>query len=105
MIEVRRKNELYRARDVPVEVLDAVMLAEAEPNLRPLAGGLLVAEDSVIYPPCAARWLIDRARSHGAVLFSDSRVAFIEEQGARLMTGRSCRQEVWSTPQAAGLPN
>jgi len=87
MIEVRRKNELYRSRDVPVEVLDAGMLAEAEPNLRPLAGGLLVAEDSVIYPPCAARWLIDRACSHGAVLFSESRVASIEEQGARLNDG------------------
>jgi D-hydroxyproline dehydrogenase subunit beta len=87
MVEVRRKEELYRSRDVPVEVLDAVMLAEAEPNLRPLAGGLLVLEDSVIYPPCAARWLIDRARSHGAVPFSGSRVASIEEQGARLDDG------------------
>src|SRR5271163_809253 len=33
--EVYRKEQFYIARGVPVEVLDARQLAEAEPNLRP----------------------------------------------------------------------
>src|SRR5580700_6029395 len=39
MAEVHRKFAFYTARGIPVEVLDAQSLAEAEPNLRrPLAG-------------------------------------------------------------------
>jgi glycine/D-amino acid oxidase-like deaminating enzyme len=87
MAEVTRKEALYRSREVPVEVLDARTLAGAEPNLRPLAGGLLVSEDSVIYPPCAARWLVERSLSRGASLFSGSRVTSIEENGAMLDDG------------------
>jgi glycine/D-amino acid oxidase-like deaminating enzyme len=38
-----------------------------EPNLRDgMAGGLLVPEDAVLYPPCAARFLIEGAQKHGA---------------------------------------
>ncbi len=67
MAEVRRKRDYYRARGVPAEVLDARRLKELEPNLREgLAGGLLVPEDGVLYPPCAARFLTQLAREHGA---------------------------------------
>src|SRR5712692_6795724 len=46
MAEVRRKETFYAARGVPVEILDAHALAEAEPNLRAgLAGGLRVPGD------------------------------------------------------------
>jgi glycine/D-amino acid oxidase-like deaminating enzyme len=39
--------------------VDAQSLAEAEPHLRRgLAGALLVPDDSVLYPPCAARHLL-----------------------------------------------
>lgn len=69
MAEVRRKQAFYRDRGVPAEILDAAALAAAEPQLRPgLAGGLLVPEDGVIYPPCAARFLLERARRAGAQL-------------------------------------
>src|SRR5215471_3959683 len=34
MAEVRRKSDFYQTRGVPVEILDAAALAEAEPNLR-----------------------------------------------------------------------
>lgn len=62
MAEVRRKEAFYAARGVEVEVLDAQALAEAEPHLRPgLAGGLLVTQDSVVYPPVVARWLLEQA--------------------------------------------
>jgi len=65
--QLRRKQAFYQERDVAVEVLDAQALREAEPNLRPgLAGGLLVPGDSVVYPPCAARFLMEQARATGA---------------------------------------
>jgi glycine/D-amino acid oxidase-like deaminating enzyme len=67
MAEVRRKHGYYGTRGVPAEVLDAAALKELEPNLREgIAGGLLVPEDAVLYPPCAARFLIERAQKHGA---------------------------------------
>lgn len=88
MAAVAAKQIFYRSRGVPVEVLDSDQLAEAEPQLRrPLAGGLLVMEDAVLYPPAAAAWLIERARSHGAVLQSGQRVVQITGHGARLSDG------------------
>jgi glycine/D-amino acid oxidase-like deaminating enzyme len=69
MIEVRRKRDYYGRREVPTEVLDSRTLLRFEPNLRPgLAGGLLVMEDAVLYPPCAARFLMERAQKRGATL-------------------------------------
>ena len=64
MNEVKRKQEFYEQRRVPVEILDEKSLADAEPNLRKgLVGGLLVKTDGVIYPPCAARFLIEEAKA------------------------------------------
>lgn len=61
--EVERKYRFYSERGTPVEILDAQQLAEAEPNLRRgLAGGLLMPADSVIYPPCAAKYLLQSER-------------------------------------------
>jgi len=69
MAEVRRKHEYYGTRGVPTEVLDALELKKLEPNLHEgMAGGLLVPEDAVLYPPCAARFLVEKARQHGAAL-------------------------------------
>ena len=56
---VRAKHGFYRARGVRTEILDARQLAEAEPELRPdLAGALRVPDDSVVYPPAVAAWLL-----------------------------------------------
>jgi glycine/D-amino acid oxidase-like deaminating enzyme len=69
MAEVHRKLDYYTAQGVEAEVLDSSALAEAEPNLiRPLAGGLLVTHDAVLYPPCAAGYLVEQAQQHGATL-------------------------------------
>ena len=88
MAEVRRKQQFYQERGVPVEVLDARALAEAEPNLRPgLVGGLRVASDGVIYPPCAARFLIERAQASGADLHLGRAVVELTGQGVRLSDG------------------
>jgi len=69
MAEVRRKHEFYSQRGVPTEVLSADRLKNLEPHLRNgMAGGLLVPEDAVLYPPCAADFLLSTARKHGAEL-------------------------------------
>ncbi len=68
MRAVEEKRALCASVGVRAEVLDARAVAAAEPNLRPgLAGALLVPDDRVLYPPNAARWLLDAAREHGAV--------------------------------------
>jgi glycine/D-amino acid oxidase-like deaminating enzyme len=67
MLEVRRKQDYYSMRGVPAVVLDTEELERLEPNLRKgLAGGLLVPEDVVLYPPCAARFLLEQAQAGGA---------------------------------------
>jgi glycine/D-amino acid oxidase-like deaminating enzyme len=69
MAEVHAKKRIYATAGVDSIVLDAHGLALAEPNLRPgLAGGLLVPDDAVIYPPTAAAFFLDEARRAGAIL-------------------------------------
>jgi D-hydroxyproline dehydrogenase subunit beta len=69
MAEVLRKHEYYGRRGVPTDVLDAKALKMLEPNLRNgMAGGLLVPEDAVVYPPYAAMFLVERSQKHGAVI-------------------------------------
>src|SRR6476646_5374914 len=88
MQEVFRKEKFYSERGVAVEVLDAHALAEAEPNLRRgLAGGLRVPGDSVIYPPCAAQFFVERAVERGAQLFVGHAVEAVTREGVRLRNG------------------
>jgi glycine/D-amino acid oxidase-like deaminating enzyme len=75
MDEVHRKFAFYTARHIAVETLDEQSLRAAEPNLRPgLPGALLLKHDAVIYPPCAARYLLSEARRHGAAFIPGRRV-------------------------------
>lgn len=88
MAEVRRKEKYYTARGVAVEVLDAKALAEAEPNLRGgLAGGLRVPNDSVIYPPSAAKFFVDCAVAAGTDLVLGKAVHEVKENGVGLVGG------------------
>jgi len=67
--EVDRKKVFYSERGVPVEVLSGRDLENVEPHLRKgMAGGLLVPEDGVLYPPCAARFLLERAQEYGTTV-------------------------------------
>jgi glycine/D-amino acid oxidase-like deaminating enzyme len=53
-----------------------------------LAGGLLVSGDAVLYPPCAARFLIGRAQQRGAKLKLGGSVAQISEGSVLLNDGQ-----------------
>jgi D-hydroxyproline dehydrogenase subunit beta len=88
MEEVRRKHDYYGERAVPTEVLDAQALRRLEPNLRAgLVGGLLVPQDLVINPPCAARFLMERAQKHGAKLYLDRSAAQAGQGQVRMTDG------------------
>jgi len=101
MAEVHRKRGVYESIGVRAEVVDARQLAEAEPNLRPgLAGGLLVPDDAVIYPPCAARCLLERAQAGGAILLRQSGAATLSGDGIRLRDGSTIPAGI--TVNAAG---
>jgi glycine/D-amino acid oxidase-like deaminating enzyme len=91
MTEVRRKQSRYTQAGVRVEVIEAQELRAAEPNLRPgLAGGLRVLGDAVVYPPCAARFLLTQARQHGAeVRLGQGVTELLAEGGVRLTDGSS----------------
>jgi len=81
LAECHRKKAL--APHVAMEVIDGLQLVKAEPHLRPgLAGGLLVPDDSTVYPPCAAAYFLQRS---GATLFRQP--AAIVDGGLRLGDG------------------
>ena len=85
MTEVLRKRSYYGRNAVPVEVLTSSDLERLEPNLRKgMAGGLVVPQDGVLYPPCAARFLMDRALVNGAVLCAGATVSRIGNGEAQL---------------------
>jgi D-hydroxyproline dehydrogenase subunit beta len=88
MTQVRRKQNYYSERGVPVTVLDTGTLERLEPNLRKgMAGGLLVSEDTVLYPPCAAAFLLERAQSGGAKIRLGMAVSQIGKGLVRLSDG------------------
>jgi glycine/D-amino acid oxidase-like deaminating enzyme len=113
MAEVRRKQKNYSERGVAVEVLDSAAVRNAEPNLRPgLAGGLLVPDDAVLYPPCAARFLLEEARSHKAEARLGVTVRELRPDGgvtlgdgSTLSAGRTVNATgPWSPALMPGLP-
>jgi glycine/D-amino acid oxidase-like deaminating enzyme len=88
MAEVRRKCVYYGERGVCAEILDAHALREAEPALRAaLAGGLFVPGDSVLYPPAAAVFLLEKAVALGATLHTGKLVVGLGNGAARLSDG------------------
>jgi glycine/D-amino acid oxidase-like deaminating enzyme len=113
MCAVQRKQEFYTNRGIRVEVLDSVGLKHAEPNLRSgLAGGLRVPDDAVLYPPCAARFLLDRAKKQGAQVRAGSPVeALLPRGGVKLVDGSQLSAGysisatgAWSPTLTPGLP-
>jgi glycine/D-amino acid oxidase-like deaminating enzyme len=105
MAEVRRKHDYYARLGVPTTVLDSQALRRLEPNLRDgLAGGLLVAEDAVLYPPCAARFLMERAQKHGGQLQLGASVTQIGQGRVRMSDGLEIAGEIIVNAAGAWAP-
>ena len=111
MAEVRRKHTYYGNLGVPTDVLDPRALEFLEPNLRKgMAGGLLVPEDAVLYPPCAARLLVERACAAGAKLHLGCTVSVMGKGRVRLTDGNEFSAArivnaagAWATALTPGL--
>ncbi len=91
MNEAERKAALYTNYGVSCQLLTAEALYQHEPELAPgLAGGLLVQDEAVMYPPAACQWLLERAQAMGAQLLR-GRAQRLEQDGVRLEDGRCLR--------------
>lgn len=83
MQAVHEKQKTYTTHAIPSKVLDSTQLYELEPQLRPgLAGGLLVPDDGVVYPPRSAMLLLNLARQY--------RVTLLHGTATRLISGGIC---------------
>jgi glycine/D-amino acid oxidase-like deaminating enzyme len=92
LAEAARKQEWLAARDVPSRLPSSRELAALEPNLRKgLAGGLLVIEDAVVYPPVVALHLARQAEALGATLMVGRSVTSMANGEALLDDGTCLR--------------
>lgn len=102
MLAARRKGAYLNAHNVTADLLDARLLAAAEPNLRPgLFGGLMLPGDSIVYPPTIVRWMLDRAVENGSRLFIGRSIARLGGGYADLDDGT--RLEAAFSINAAGI--
>jgi glycine/D-amino acid oxidase-like deaminating enzyme len=86
MDAVEQKHAAYGGVGLQSSVLDAAELARAEPSLRSgLTGGLLVPGDVVLYPPVAARCLLDRAEANGAEIRTGTEARSINNDGSVIL--------------------
>lgn len=77
-----------RAAGATAEAVDAVQLRKLEPALADgLAGGVLVADEAVVYAPAVARRLLERACRRGATLVRARAVA-VGDHAVTLDDGR-----------------
>jgi glycine/D-amino acid oxidase-like deaminating enzyme len=108
MAEVRAKRSTYAAAGISAEILNEAELATEEPKLRPgLAGGLLVPDDGVIYPPAATNWLLEQAVALGATLLQGPAAVSTSNGEMRLADGtilRSDRIVLATGPDCSLLP-
>jgi len=92
MAEAERKHGWLAERGVPSHLLSSGELSALEPNLRAdLAGGLLVIEDAVVYPPVVALHLARQAETLGATLIVGRSVTELADGEATLDDGTRLR--------------
>jgi D-hydroxyproline dehydrogenase subunit beta len=102
MSSLPAKLAFYRDRGVRAQIWDEATLRSNEPHLRAgLAGGFFVPDDRVLYPPNAARWLVEQAMSRGAALREGAAVSRIETGRAVLANGEAIDASV--IVNAAGI--
>jgi glycine/D-amino acid oxidase-like deaminating enzyme len=92
MAEAERKHRWLAARGVPSQIFSSSELSALEPNLREgLAGGLLVIEVAVVYPPIVALHLARQAEALGATLIVGRAVTKLADGEAILDDGTRLR--------------
>lgn len=85
--EAERKHAYLEQREVPSRLLSGREMADLEPNLRPgLAGGLLVLEDAVVYPPAVVRNLTSELQQLGSKVIQ-GRIQYLGDGEAVLEDG------------------
>lgn len=88
LAEAARKQAFLQERSVPSELLSSNTLTALEPNLRPgLAGGLLVPEDAVVYPPAVALHFVRQLKSYDAEVILGHSVQLLADGEAILDDG------------------
>lgn len=91
----RAKEAAYVRHGVAASLVDGEELRRLEPLLRPgLAGALHVPDDCVLYPPGAARWMVQRAVEVGAVLRDRCRVVEIGAGFVHVEDGSGARERI-----------
>jgi len=86
--EAERKHEYLQQRSVPSRMISASELSDLEPNLRHgFAGGLLVSEDAVVYPPIVALHLARELQPLGSDLIVGRSVVQFANGEAQLDDG------------------
>jgi glycine/D-amino acid oxidase-like deaminating enzyme len=84
----RARVRQYVPHGIAADVVDARALYRLEPQLRAgLAGGLLVPEDAVCYPPVVARIVTERAARARATIRLYERVSGLTSDGVKLADG------------------
>lgn len=87
----RGLQRAFAGQNVEAELLDSAALHECEPALAaPMAGGLLVPDDSIVYAPRAAQWLLDHSLGSRNIRVRLGAEATALERGAiRLANGET----------------
>jgi len=82
MAAVEKKHATYAQAGLRSEILDAAGIADAEPNLREgLAGGFLVGDDAVVFPPVVAMHLLRRNKENPIEVRQQIAVKSIDDDG------------------------
>jgi glycine/D-amino acid oxidase-like deaminating enzyme len=104
MQEICRKHSAYSDAEIPSRTIDAQSLARLEPALRPgLAGGLLMAEDAVVAPRAAARFLLAEALRSNATLVEEKALAMGSGR-TMLSSGRELHAPILINAAGEGAP-
>ena len=92
LAEAQRKHQYLEQRGVPSMILSSAQLTELEPTLRTgLAGGLLVPEDAVVYPPAVALHMVRQLQSCDSDVFQGRSIERLSDGEAVLDNGMCLR--------------
>ncbi|SAL26376.1 NAD(P)/FAD-dependent oxidoreductase [Caballeronia telluris] len=92
MAAARAMRDAFAAHDVHADLLDTHTLRTAEPALHQrFAGGLLVADDAIVYAPRAADWLLTQSPHASRIRVSTGCSATKIERGRVTLTNGEAR--------------